>query len=223
MNKNSESIGLDITGGKEDLGVSTVFASDVKMYFTEGLPGIVWFDYSRRKEYEVLDYQWNGPRYQDVIVNDNQATTRTNAGRKGRVAGAIIGTILMPGIGTVIGAAVGTGKKEVSNTQGQTTSHVETREVPVIASMKLRDLEHDQIVNIAFRCTSSLDARIRNNITLNLDPSGYIDFGEPELLPEPEKEPETKDVLSQLRELKSLLDDGAITREEYEALKKKIL
>lgn len=219
----TDTIELDITGGREDLGVSNVFMSDVKMYFTEGLPGIVWFDYSRRKEFEVLDYQWNGPRYQDVVVNDNASTTKTRGGRKGRVAGAIIGTMLMPGIGTVIGAAVGTGRKEVSNTKGQTISHVETQEVPVIATMKLRDLDRDQVVNIAFRCTSSLDARIRNNVTVNLDPGVYIDFGEPEYLPEPEKEPETKDVISQLKELMTLLDQGAITREEYEVLKKKIL
>lgn len=44
-----ETIELDITGGKEDLGVNTIFMSDVKMYFSDGLPGIVWFSYSKFK------------------------------------------------------------------------------------------------------------------------------------------------------------------------------
>ena len=89
--------------------------------------------------------------------------------------------------------------------------------------MKLRDLERDQIVHVSFQCTSPMDARIRNNITINLEDGAYINFDEPMLLPEPENEPETKDVITQLRELKTLLDEGAITQEEYDTLKKKII
>ena len=219
----TKAIELEMTAGKDDIVPNNLFMSKIKMYFSEGMPGIVWFDYSKTKEYEVLDYQWNGPGYQQVMIHDNDSSTRTKGGRKGRVAGAIIGTILMPGIGTVIGAAVGTGKKEVSNTRGQTVSHIETKEIPVPASMKLRNLQNDTIVNIGFQCTAELDARIRNNIAANLDPGYYIDVESPQALPEPEPEKETKDVLAQLRELKSLLDDGAITQDEYDALKKKIL
>ena len=222
LDPDTDSIDLKLTGGKEAVS-NSYFSDQTKMFFNTGLPGIIWFDYSAKKEYEVLDYHWNGPRYQDVMIQDNDSSTHTRGGRKGRVAGAIIGTMLMPGIGTVIGAAVGTGRKEDSRTRGQTISHIETKEVPVDAFMKLRDLERDQIINISFQCTSALDVKIRNNITINLEPGAYIDFPEPELLPEPEKEPETKDVISQLKELKALLDDGAISKEEYEVLKKKII
>lgn len=222
LDPDTDSIELKLTGGKDAVS-KNAFSSNIRMFFNTGLPGIIWFDYNTKKEYEVLEYTWSGPRYQDVMIQNNDSSTQTRGGRKGRLAGAIIGTILMPGLGTVIGAAVGTGKKEDSNTRGQTISHVETREVPVNAYMKLRDLERDQLVNISFECTSEMDVRIRNNITLNLEQGAYIEFDQPELLPEPESEPETKDVISQLKELKALLDDGAISKEEYEVLKKKII
>ena len=130
----------------------------------------------------------------------------------------------MPGVGTLIGAAVGTGRKERSTTQGTNRSHIETQEIPVVAQMKLRNLANDEIINIGFNCTASLDARIRNNITVNLD-TDVIDYTAPAYLPEPEKTEtnDTGDILAKIRELKQLLDDGAISQEEYEILKKKLL
>ncbi len=43
-----ETIELDITGARKTLE-SPIFMSDVKMYFSDGLPGIVWFSYSKFK------------------------------------------------------------------------------------------------------------------------------------------------------------------------------
>ena len=220
----TDSLALEVISGKEDI-TTNIWSSDIKMHFSVGLPGIVWFDTFRTVEYEVLDYRWDGPRYQEVMIQDSTSDTKTRGGRKGRVAGALIGTMIMPGIGTVIGAAVGTGRKENSRTQGVNRSHIETQEGPVVAQMRLRNIANDEIINIGFKCTSSLDTRIRNNITVNLD-NDVIDYTAPAYLPEPEQPKETKDtkdILTQIRELKELLDDGAITQEEYEMLKKKLL
>ena len=229
----ARSISLEVLAGQEDISVNK-YSKDLDMCYQEGMPGIIWFNGNRRREFEVLDYQWSGPRYQDVMIQDNSSNTKTKTKRKGRVAGALIGTVLLPGIGTVIGAAVGTGRKEDSDTRGQTISHIETKEVPVTAHMKLRDLYNDELIHISFKCTSQIDARIRNNIAANLEAiDTYVIDGE-RSLPEPEeakeepayietKAADTTDVVSKLRELKQLLDDGVITREEFDALKKKII
>ena len=222
VNAKSSEVKIRIISGRQDLNKDLVFDT-VHMSFCEAIPGIVYFGYYADKEYEVLHYEWDGPRYENYMIQDQNSHTHTSGGRKGRQTGAIIGTILMPGLGTVIGAAVGTGKKEDSNTHGQATSHMETKEVWAPAKMKLRELTTDRIVNITFQCTSELDTKIRNNITVNLDAVDYIDVS-PKAIPfEETARPENKDVLAQIRELKSLLDDGAITQEEYELLKKKII
>lgn len=216
----AEYIELDLIAGRNDIPKDRGVARH-RMYFEESFPGIVWFEKNRLKEYEVVDYRWEGPRYQDVMIQDHTANTETRGKRKGRLAGAVIGTILLPGVGTVIGAAVGTGRKEVSDTRGRTRSHIETQEVPAMAEMRLRDIDMDEYVRIRFNCTADLDARIRNNITVNLEEPLYIDHTETAYLPEPEEKPE-KDLFAQIRELKALLDEGAITQEEYEMLKKKL-
>ena len=230
LDSDVRSFDIDLISGKDRI-ISGWYTTNNKIYYSEGVPGIVWFSSARNQEYEVLDYQWNGPRYQDVMIQDNLSTTKTKSKRKGRVAGALIGTVLLPGVGTVIGAAVGTGRKEDTDTRGQTVSHIETQEIPVAATMKLRDISSDELIHISFRCTSEMDARIRNNIASNLElidtyvidePVKFIDVKAEK--PETAKETkDTRDVLSQIRELKQLLDEGAISKEEFELLKKKIL
>ncbi len=109
---------LDVTGGRESVSDS-LFSQELNMFYSLIVPGIVWFDRNGDREFEVVDYRWDGPRYQDVMIQDNNSNTSTKGGRKGRIAGALIGTLIAPGIGTVIGAAIGTGKKEDSSTRGR--------------------------------------------------------------------------------------------------------
>lgn len=217
------SVTLDVTGGRESVSDS-LFSKELNMFYSLSVPGIVWFDRKGDREFEVVDYRWDGPRYQDVMIQDNSSNTSTKGGRKGRLAGALIGTIIAPGIGTVIGAAIGTGRKDNSETRGQTISHTETREVPVTAFLHLRNLDTDDIVQLSFRCTSMQDATIRNHIAVNLTSIEYDPEPEPVMIPEhPGKTENAKDLLSQLKELKQLLDDEAITEEEYAVLKKKLM
>ncbi len=222
MDSDTRSVTLDVTGGREAVSAS-MFSSELKMYYSLSMPGIVWFDRSGR-EFEVVDYEWSGPRFQDVMIQDNNSNTQTHGGRKGRLAGALIGTLIAPGIGTVIGAAVGTGRKENSNTRGQTISHVETREVPVAAYLHLRNLDTDDIVQLSFRCDSQLDATIRNHVAINLTSLDYDP--QPQIISIPEhteKKEDAASLLAQLKELKELLDAEAITEEEYAVLKKKLM
>lgn len=239
----THSIELEHVNGREDLVTDRRYG-ELRLYYSEGIPGVVWFDQRHSREYEVLGYNWDGPRFQDVLVQDQVSNTQTRGKRKGRLAGAIIGTILMPGVGTVIGAAVGTGRKEVSDTRGNVRSHIETQEIPVMAEMRLRDVYTDESIYITFPCTASIDARIRNNITLNLDDSEPLYIGSTsakelpyssEVIDMPVVERETvnvkpvqeerqkEDLIARIRELKQLLDEGAISEDEYDMLKKKLL
>ncbi len=217
------SLTLDVTGGREAVSDS-LFSQELNMFYSLSFPGIVWFGRNAGQEFEVVDYRWDGPRYQDVMIQDNSSNTSTKGSRKGRIAGALIGTLIAPGIGTVIGAAIGTGRKDNSETKGQTISHTEVREVPVTAFLHLRNLDTDDIVQLSFRCTSMQDATIRNHIAVNLTSIEYDPEPEPVMIPEhTEKEENAKDLLAQLKELKQLLDDEAITEEEYAVLKKKLM
>lgn len=224
-NRYVSSIELKLTSGKEDV-TTRRFSETTMMRWQEGMPGIIWFDRNEDRVFEILDYRWDGPRYQEMMIQDNTSDTNTSGGRKGRLAGALIGTMIAPGIGTIIGAAVGTGKKETSNTKGQMISHIETKEVPAAGSMRLRDLSNDMIYNIGFRIDSADDTRIRNGVAANLEPletAVYIEEADPEPVKMISRREETDDVLARIRELKDLLDDGAISREEYEVLKRKLL
>lgn len=231
-----DSFPLEVISGKEEI-TSGFFRSETRMYFSKSLPGIVWFDRNHSREFEVLDYFWNGPGIQNVIIQNNNEETTTEERSGGSLAGAVIGTMLLPGIGTIIGAAMGSGSSEVSKTKESVVSYVQSQEVPVIAYMKLRDLEGDQIITIGFSCTSDLDVRIKNNITSNFEALEYSDvqYAEDdeyyEELPAPEEPtqiPETrsldpKELFSHLRELKALLDEGVINEDEFAKLKRKLI
>ena len=86
---------VEMLSGKEDVGAGN--GAKQAIYYDDGVPGIVWFRRSGGREYEVLEYDWNGPRFTDVMIQDNQTSTNTFSKRKGRVAGALIGTILVGG------------------------------------------------------------------------------------------------------------------------------
>ncbi len=220
----SSSMEVKLFSGREDVS-NRKFSDTNVIRWQEGMPGIVWFDRNYDRAFEVLDYRWDGPHFQEVMIQDNTSDTTTGSKRKGRVAGALIGTLIMPGIGTVIGAAVGTGKKQESNTRGKTISHIERQEVPVSAYMRLRDLSNDMVYTIGFEADSALDARIRNQIACNLEPLEEVTYIE-ETYEEPvrmiEQRKDEDDVLKKIRELKGLLDEGAISEEEYAVLKRRL-
>ena len=209
---------IEVTGGQEDVS-SRRNAGELHMHYDEGMPGIIWFDRDYERVFEVIDYQWQGPAYRDyVIEHREEENDGLFSNRKGRVTGAIIGTMIAPGIGTVLGAAVGTGKKRDRHSYSE--SRVETREIRTNAVMKLRDITNDEIIRITFLCDNDIDARIRNNVTVNLE-------AEDEYFPIPEEEAPAPaaedDMIAKIRELKDLLDSGAIDEEEYRLLKKKLI
>ena len=116
-------------------------------------------------KYELFDYEWNGPEYRTVekttTTSHTKGKSKEKTKRKGRLAGAVIGTAATavtlgnPVVGAAVGAAVGTGKKTKgknnSTTTGTATTTSDNIEVDSYASMKMRNIETNQINIIGFR------------------------------------------------------------------------
>ena len=140
--------------------------------------------------------------------------------RKGRLAGAVIGTAATavtlgnPVVGAAVGAAVGTGKKTKgknnSTTTGTATTTSDNIEVDSYASMKMRNVETNQINTIGFYCSSNIDMQLKSfNISKSSDASENVR--------------NQKTSVELLKDYKELLDSGIITQEEFNQKKTELL
>ena len=170
-------------------------------------------------KFEVLEYSWEGARYQMVsnTVSHDKGKTKNKGKEKrtGHLTGAVVGTLLFPGVGTAIGAAVGTGKKNKgetkhNNTGTQNTITKET-EIKSNATMRFRNLDTGESFVIGFQCDSKLDAELQNFCI----PKNKEDFAE--------GVSQQKSNVELLKEYKELLDMGIITQDEFMQKKKELL
>lgn len=168
---------LTVTSGKQYLKMG-IFSNTITMSKDES--GHIIFGKLNSK-YEIIEYNWEGAKYESVTNDSKTSTTNIeNQGkekRKGRIAGAVIGTVLFPGVGTVIGASVGTGKKTKgtsvsSNTSNGTVTHKDV-EVKSSASLKLKNIETNNIIVIGFECDSRLNVELQN-FNLPVSRTGFI-------------------------------------------------
>lgn len=180
--------------------------------------GLVYFGTDETKLYELIDYSWDGPLYGSV---SNTQTTGTNSsqtikkGKAGKMtAGAIVGTLLLPGIGTAVGAAIGAGSKGKSTTHGSMSSNSQqvTQHIEQIGSaiLQLRRIDDGMMFPISIACTTEIDGQIR-----------CFQIKEEQSVAEVSKN--TTDALKGIKALKELLDMGAISEEEFETKKKQLL
>lgn len=170
-------------------------------------------------KFEILEYSWEGARYQTttstVTKEKGDSKSKGNEKRKGRVAGAVIGTVLFPGVGTVIGASLGTGKKENGKTSfsntGNTSTTTKDVEVKSNATLKFKNLENGEVFVIGFQCDSKMDAELQNFCI----PSNRENIAE--------NISQQKSNVELLKEYKELLDMGIITEDEFLQKKKELL
>ena len=189
--------------------------------------GSVFFNNNKTRNYRLLSYTWNGPLY-DSITNTNTNTntngTEIKKGKAGKiVGGALVGAMINPA-GALVGAAAGAGSKGQKRTHSTSNSNsvstTKNVEVATPGSIKLRCIETNEVFGILFNCTSILDAKIR---LFNFDgeQTPYNLEQQPQNFSE--NNSDTLDNFEQIKKLKELLDIGAITQEEFEMQKAKLL
>ena len=209
-------LNLRVISGKEDFELGSKHARfDLKQW----KDGSVTVSDAPTK-YELFDYEWNGPEYRTVekttTTSHTKGKSKEKTKRKGRLAGAVIGTAATAvTLGNpVVGAAVGTGKKTKgknnSTTTGTATTTSDNIEVDSYASMKMRNIETNQINTIGFRCSSNIDMQLKSfNISKSSDAVENVR--------------NQKTSVELLKDYKELLDSGIITQEEFDQKKSELL
>ena len=127
-------------------------------------------------------------------------------------AGAVIGTMLMPGVGTAVGAAIGAGGKGKKKYEEDGTVDTTQQQVEVMSRsvIKLKNIETGEFASIVINCNSDIDAQIKcfqfNNNFQTTDNAEDI-----------------QNIASALKSLKELVDLGVLTQEEFEKKKEQLL
>ena len=172
--------------------------------------GYLYFGTKKEHPFQLLSYSWAGANTKLVeTIGTNVSVTKGKTKTTGRIGGAVIGGVLGGGIGAAIGAAHGTGRKSKYVTT--TTSHsisIERERVSLI-EMRLRNVDTGEEFNVGIEGSTSVDKELKEEM--------------PFLLPQSDDSENTSDLISKLKDLKSLHDAGAIDDCEFEQLKNSLL
>lgn len=168
----------------------------------------LYFDENKNELFKIIDFQWAGMKSETRVSSHSVAETSGKTKRKGRFIGAAVGTIIAPGAGTLIGAMHGTGNNKLnSHTETSSYSSSTVREVPSKASITIEFKDSRKEV-IHFRCMSATANILLSYVTENEMENSCTD---------------DSDNINKIKQLKELLDIGAITQDEYDAKKNDLL
>lgn len=212
---------LQIKNGREKIGVGFTGLGEMK----QNEDGLIFFNKKNPVYYELLEYVFDGPVYNIIVDSKQTGKSVTNGknksnkkGKSGKVVGgAILGTMLLPGIGTAVGAyAGGKGKdkkkgKDQSITKDNSQS-IETQrqvEIPSTATLKFKNVQSLEEFSIQIVCDSSKNAQLINFKITEVDSPTLIDS--------------SKSIVEQLKEYKELLDMEIISQEEFDKKKVELL
>lgn len=205
---------LRVISGKESFGLPSHKTPFLLRQWKDGYVTIA----DMPEKYTLMDYKWNGPEYRTVekttTTSHTKGKNKEKTKRRGHLTGAVIGTAIAPGVGTIVGAAVGTGKKTKgknnSTTTGTATTTSDNIEVDSYASMKMRNVETNQVNTIGFYCSSNIDMQLKSfNISKSSDAVENVR--------------NQKTSVELLKDYKELLDSGIITQEEFNQKKTELL
>lgn len=201
-----------------------MFSGKVKLW--QQLDGTLYLDNDVDNLYRIKDFIWNGAQYEIVTKTKTKGKNKGKQKRTGRVIGATVGTILMPGVGTVIGAMHGTGnKKSKGKSKENTVTRTGQEEVGTPAILKLQNLETNEVTSIEFICTTDLAFQINNTFMDDsiINEDDVYDVDEVISETEPSENEPTLNPYDEVKQLKELLDMGIITQEEFDTKKKGLL
>lgn len=214
------SMTLEITAGKENLNMGFL-SSKVKM--SQNADRIVYFDSIPDQYFRFTDYTWDGPSYKMVTTSKesgkSKGKNKEKTKRKGGLGGAVVGTMLLPGVGTAIGYMAtskkvkkGKGKSEYNVNTVVDENQVETDNTATI-----------QVANIDTGATFSIGIKCNSKINIDLDRFDWSDVEEEDEKSIGETRQIETDSIKLLKEYKELLDMGAITQEEFTRKKRELL
>lgn len=177
--------------------------------------GTVYFDKNLEQSFTLIGYEWSGAVYQNVTTTtglDNKKS-KEKTHRRGRVGGALIGTLLFPGVGTVIGAAVGTGKKTTGKSKRNKQEVIVQSQEEVLspAILYLIDNTTNEEISLGIEVNTELDMKIND---LYFEEEGEAETPTVD---------EQKSIVDLLKGYKELLDAGIMTQEEFDLKKKELL
>lgn len=181
------------------------------LYIHQMKDGLIYLNSNKDVPLRLINYEWSGPLYNTISTSNTTENNEGKTKRKGRVIGAVVGTALLPGVGTVIGAAHGTGnKKHKGKTQAKTTTSQTQVEIPAAAILQLENINTKEIAVISCNIKSELNAQL---LSLKCIEEKYV----------PENDDTINDPYENLKKLKELLDMDIITQEEFDKKKKELL
>lgn len=215
---------LQPTFGHAELGLQNPVCMRQKLDET------VYFGIDDDVRYRLIGYEWGGAVYEHMVSSQTNANSNTvqhntsaevKKGKSGKMAaGALIGTMIMPGIGTAVGAAIGAGGKSKKNTiefsNANTQNNSNTQQVTknveqnTTAIIRLKRISDGTVHSLTVVCNTAIDAKLRCfNVQKEKNVSDVSTSAE--------------ESLRGIKALKELLDMGAITQEEFDAKKSQML
>ena len=221
---NEVKIELNVVVGKDILNMRK---SDKYVTMHQDSEGYIYFDSLPDYYFTLNGYNWEGPVYKTVTTANGHSVTKrkgkARTKRKGGLGGALVGTMLLPGVGTAIGYAATS--KKVSGYKGKdrtnTTAVVTENQVEVngTATIHLKNAYDGTTFSIGIMCNSKID--------IDLDrfdwSAAYPTDEKEELELESVKVNNESERITLLKQYKELLDSGIITQEDFDMKKEELL
>jgi hypothetical protein len=168
--------------------------------------------------FTIKDIEFAGAKFHEEISQDTKAEAKGTKNTKKKnhgVRGAVIGTLLAPGVGTLAGAMIGSHKgksKEQSESSATSSSLQKTLEVedPSTTTVTLIKNSNGEEISIVLE-------------TKTVDYQKLTSFHYNHAAAETETPVDEASAIDQVLKLKQLLDAGVLTQEEFDAKKKQLL
>lgn len=170
FDKSKDSITLNVIAGQKNFDGAVGFSGALTL--KQHSSGAVYVSGKNGPVvYTIMGYQWDGPNYKSVTTTKEQTvrqgSEKSRTKRTGRVTGAVAGTLILPGVGTVIGAMAGTGNKKGKSKTYGTEKHIGSTtttdvEIPGTAYMTLRNVKTSETFTFSFRCDSKINVDVTN-------------------------------------------------------------
>lgn len=204
-------LSLNVVSGKSNLGMSG-FSNTIVMRQNDA--NEIYFDTKPGDFFKIVGYKWDGPKYKTVTTSQEQGNAQGKTKSKGSLGGAVVGTLLLPGIGTAIGYSMG--KKSKGNASYDKTGTIEENQVEDdgVASIQLRNIDTGNVITFGFTCNSKVDIDLQQ-FDLSLLPTSNTTVVE--------NVSTQSDKIRLLKEYKALFDEGVISEEEFNAKKAELL